>query len=276
MSRRQRRIRRRRGQAAGILMLIAAGLIVLTGLRTHLPGREDFSARSVSQPTATPVTSAFDETVVSRQVSLPADVWYAIQTGVYSSQEAALSRTDLYAERGAPGYAAEDGGKWRVFIACYGSRTDASAVRERLSTLQKVDTHLHEWLLPAVTLQLSGMAGQLDVAEAGLTLPSQTAALLRESAVALDAGESSMSSIRDSLASMDDSVTLWAKTARERFLPPRPVMVEQILSCTDRWTEQYRALRSAEAATALSAALKIHAMTCRSADSAIRAALLAE
>ena len=166
MSRGQkRRYRRDRGQAMlRRLLLFLTAMVVLAGVASHFTGRASITATPLPAPTATPVTATFDETVTTREVALPQDVWYAIQTGVYSTREAAEGRVNAYADRGAPGYVAEDGGKWRVFIACYGSREDASAVRERLTTMQQVDTYLHEWQCPALTLRLSGMAGQLDVA----------------------------------------------------------------------------------------------------------------
>lgn len=276
MSRRQRRmIRRARGQAIlrGVLLLATAA-VLLTGVGSHFSGEGDFQARSVQQPTATPVASAFDETVTQREITLPENVWYAIQTGVYSSAEAAQSRADAYADRGAPGYVTHDSGKWRVLIACYGDKTDASAVQQRLSSVQQVETHLHAWQAPAVTLRLSGMAGQLDVAEAGLNLPGQAAVLLRDAAIALDAGESSVERARGTVESLGESITLWARTARERFPQPYPAMIASVLDFADVWmTQQTEAMRSGEAA-ALSAFIKKQAMAAYDRHVALRQALL--
>ncbi|MGN0761911.1 MAG: SPOR domain-containing protein, partial [Aristaeellaceae bacterium] len=119
------------------LLLFLTAMVVLAGVASHFTGRASITATPLPDPTATPVTAAFDESVTTREVSLPQDVWYAIQTGVYSTREAAEGRVNAYADRGAPGYVAEDDGKWRVFIACYGSKEDASAVRERLTTMQQ-------------------------------------------------------------------------------------------------------------------------------------------
>lgn len=255
-----------------LLLLTAAA--VLAGLASHLPGADGFSAQPLSEPTATPVTAAFDETVTTREVSLPAQTWFAIQTGVYSTEEAALSRADTYADRGAPGYVAQDGGKWRVFIACYGSKSDATAVRERLTTMQKVDTHLHEWASPAVTLRLSGMAGQLDVAESGLTLPDQTATLLRDAATALDAGEMTADAARQAVEATGERVALWAQTARERFALPYPAMIASALEFAQAWPEMQSAISRAEDATALSAQMKIQAMAVYDSAMAMRKSLM--
>ncbi|MGN0746818.1 MAG: SPOR domain-containing protein, partial [Aristaeellaceae bacterium] len=242
------------------LLLFLTAMVVLAGVASHFTGRASITATPLPEPTATPVTAAFDETVTTREVALPQSMWYAIQTGVYSTREVAEGRVDAYADRGAPGYVAEDEGKWRVFIACYGSREDAAAVRERLNTMQQVDTYLHEWACPALTLRLSGMAGQLDVAEAGLVLPEQTARLMRDTAIALDAGEVMPDAARATIASLGESMALWAQTARERFAQPYPPLVEAILTIAQDWPARQSAMEQAKDATALSAAMKQQAM----------------
>ncbi|MGN0778070.1 MAG: SPOR domain-containing protein [Aristaeellaceae bacterium] len=242
------------------LLLFLTALVILAGIASHFKGRESITATPMYAPTATPVTAAFDETVTTREITLPQDTWYAIQTGVYSTREAAEGRVNAYADRGAPGYVAEDGGKWRVFIACYGSREEAAAVRERLTTMQKVDTYLHEWPCPALTLRLSGMAGQLDVAEAGLSLMGQAATLMRNTALALDAGEAMPDAARATTASLGESMALWEQTARERFARPYPPLIEGILTMAQAWPESQEAIMQAEDATALSAAMKQQAM----------------
>ena len=271
----RRRYRRNRGQAMlRRLLLFLTAMVTLAGVASHFTGRGSITATPVPAPTATPVTAAFDETVTTREVALPQDVWYAIQTGVYSTREAADARVDAYADRGAPGYVAEDGGKWRVFIACYGSREDAAAVRERLSAMQQVDTYLHEWSAPALTLRLSGMAGQLDVAEAGLNLPGQTATLLRNTAIALDAGEIQPDAARDTVTALGESMALWARTAQERFAQPIPPLVEAILTIARDWPSRQSAMEQAKDDTALSAAMKQQAMALYDQASALRRQLM--
>ena len=276
MSRGQkRRYRRDRGQAMlRRLLLFLTAMVVLAGVASHFTGRASITATPLPAPTATPVTATFDETVTTREVALPQDVWYAIQTGVYSTREAAEGRVNAYADRGAPGYVAEDGGKWRVVIACYGSREDAAAVRERLSAMQQVDTYLHEWSAPALTLRLSGMAGQLDVAEAGLNLPGQTATLLRNTAIALDAGEIQPDAARDTVTALGESMALWARTAQERFAQPIPPLVEAILTIARDWPSRQSAMEQAKDATALSAAMKQQAMALYDQASALRRQLM--
>ncbi len=272
----KRMYKQRRGQALlrrGMLFLTA--LVVVAGLASRLTGGDGLTAQRVSEPTATPITSVFDETVESREVALRGDTWYAIQTGIFASREAAEEKAALYAERGAPGYVAQDGQKWRVFIACYGDKEDATAVRDRLAEQQRVETYLYGWDCPAITLRLSGMAGQLDVAEAGLTGPAQAAAILRDGAAQLDAGEIMIDEAVATVDALAGQLALWERTAQERFTPPYPALIAQELAVHQAWTEGAAALREAARrdATALSAEMKRQAMALYEESIRLRAAI---
>lgn len=267
--------RRARGQAllrralvAGILILIALGVAVR---RRNAGGLE---TQHVPAPTSTPVAAAYDETVETREVALDKVQWYAIQTGIYSTAEAAEENRDTYAQRGAPGYVNQDGEKWRVYIACYGAKEDASAVRERLSVNQDVETFLHTWVCPEITLRLTGMVGQLDVAEAGLSLMGNAAAALRDNAALLDGSERTLAEAQSVVEALNDQVRLWRETAVERFTKPYPALVELELQLAKGWDSKYAALRQAEGATALSAAMKLQAMALYDESCALRQALM--
>ncbi len=123
---RQQMARRRLGRMIVLMLLIfAAGALTLSrNAASHL------TAETIAQPTATPIAAAYDQTVVSREITLAAETWYAIQTGVFSNEDAAREKAELLSDRGAPGAVVEDGEKWRVFIACYGTETDAASVRQ--------------------------------------------------------------------------------------------------------------------------------------------------
>lgn len=267
--------RRARGQAflrralvAGILILIALGVAVR---RRSTGGLE---TQHVPAPTSTPVAAAYDETVETREVALDEVQWYAIQTGIYSTAEAAEEKRDTYTKRGAPGYVNQDGEKWRVYIACYGAKEDASAVRERLSVNQDVETFLHTWVCPEICLRLTGMVGQLDVAEAGLSLMGNAAAALRDNAALLDGSERTLAEAQSVVEALNDQVRLWRETAAERFTKPYPELVEMELRLAEGWESKYAALRQAEGATALSAAMKLQAMALYDESCALRQALM--
>lgn len=223
-------------------------------------GQAAFVTDYIGLPGPTPLESAFDRTVETREVTLNAETWYAIQTGVFSTQEAAVQKADAYTQRGAPGTVVRQGEKWRVFIACYGTEEEAAAVRTRLESNQKVDTYLYAWECPEVRLRLSGMAGQLDAAEAGFMLLTTTAATLRDTAMELDAAQLTTQEVMASARALDDQIALWEDTVRSRFGKSLPALVEGIMKITGGWDVRYAALVAAQDATALSAALKAQAM----------------
>ena len=261
MGRVEMRMYKRRQKRAKMLRRLLLGLLATTAvilLWRKLPG--GFVAEHIASPTATPLTAAFDKTIESREVTLMAETWYAIQTGVFSTEEAAVQKADEYTERGAPGTVVHQGEKWRVFIACYGTEAEAASVRTRLEQNQRVETYLYAWECPELRLRLTGMVGQLDAAEAGFTLLTSTAAALRDHATTLDAGQMSAQEVHAALSAMDGQITLWEDTVHSRFGRETPALLEGMLAMTEDWDARYEALRNAESATALSAELKAQGM----------------
>lgn len=261
MGRVETRLYKRRQKRAALLrglvvILAAAGAVVWFFGR----GQASFVMEKIGLSAPAPLTEGFDNTVTSREVTLPAEIWYAIQTGVFSTQEAALQKADAYTQRGAPGTVVKQGEKWRVFIACYGTEGEASAVRTRLETNQKVETYLYAWECPELRMRLTGMAGQLDAAEAGFTLLTSTAAALRDNAMELDAAQMATQEVVAAMDAVDTQITLWEDTVKSRFGRDIPALLKDMMSITANWDARYTALRAAEDATALSATLKAQAM----------------
>jgi len=271
----KRMYRRARGQAAlrRVLVIGTAAMIVL-GFILRLNSGGNITAQHLPAPTATPVTAAYDETVETREVTLPGENWYAIQTGLYSTLQGAEENRDTYAQRGAPGYVNQDGEKWRVYIACYGAKEDAAAVRERLRVNQEVETFLHTWVCPEMTLRLTGMVGQLDVVEAGLTLMGSAAATLRDNAALLDGGERTLQEAQAAVEAINSQVSMWRETARARFVKPYPELVAMEMSLAENWDEKFAALGQADGATAFSAQMKLQAMALYDESCALRQALM--
>lgn len=242
-----------------VLLLCIVAVIAL-GVWLRWKGQNGLEMEPVPRPTNTPVTASFDETVETREITLESQTWYAIQTGIYSTRAAAEEKVNLYAQRGAPGYVNQDGDKWRVYIACYGDKDDAAAVRERLSTSQSVETYLHTWACPEITLRLTGMVGQMDVAEAGLMLMHQAANVLRDNAQKLDGGEMTAGEAQEAIAALGESVALWLNTAKARFTAPYPALIQLEIQQAEGWAARQKLLQKAEGATALSAEMKLQAM----------------
>lgn len=265
MSRVEKRIYRRqkRWNALQKLLLFLSALVVTAGLAARFRGGDELQVSSVAMPTPTPIAAAYDETVETREITLPEVVWYAIQTGLYSEESAAVTRSQDYASRGAPGLVVPDNGKWRVLIASFGLKEDAAAVREKLSENQQVSTYLYAWACPELKLRMTGMAGQLDVAEAGLSQALQVAERLREAAIDLDTGEMTASEVLALLKDVQSQLQVWSATAQKRFGKPYPDLVAQELALAEAWPRQQSTIERAarEGATQLSAALKLEAMS---------------
>lgn len=235
-----------------MLLIFAAGALTLSrNAASHL------TAETIAQPTATPIAAAYDQTVVSREITFAAETWYAIQTGVFSNEDAAREKAELLTDRGAPGAVVEDGEKWRVFIACYGTETDAASVRQRLGENQRIETYLYRWICPELQLRLKGMAGQVDVAEAGFTLLLQAARTLRDTASLLDAGELTLTEAQEQITALDGQMTLWRQTAQERFGRNPPSPIKELLALSDAWAPIRGNLENQDSKTALSAQLKL-------------------
>lgn len=250
---RRKLARRRCVRTVVLLVLIAVAVAAMLG-QEH---RARLSAEAIAQPTATPIAVSYDQSLVEREVTLPEETWYAIQTGVFSTQEAAQEKAGVLTQRGAPGAVVQDGDKWRVFIACYGTETDAASVRQHLGENQRVETYLYRWTCPELQLRLKGMAGQVDVVEAGFTLMMQSVRLLRDTASLLDAGELTQLEAKQALSEQEKQVRLWEKTTNDRFGRNPPSPVKELLNQLQAWTAALDACRQQETKTALSAQLKL-------------------
>lgn len=250
------RIRRRNRRIRIVLVLALAAAATAVVLWRRAVPEMTLTTRGTPAPTA----ETYDQSLVTREMLLEEEIWYAIQTGVFSGQEAAQEKADAYVRRGAPGTVVQDGLKWRVFIASYGAETDAAAVRQHLGE-QRVETYLYPWVCPELHLRLTGMAGQLDVAEAGLTLWMQAARQLRDTAILLDASQMTAEDAASALRDLNSQISLWAETARERFGNRQPEVIARMLSLGERWTQRYAALaKAAGDAASLSAGMKGEAM----------------
>ena len=76
----KRKLRRSKTIRAAVLICLLGAAAWLAW--TRLPG--GFITEMIALPTATPMTSAYDQTVETREVTLPEETWFAIQTGVVS------------------------------------------------------------------------------------------------------------------------------------------------------------------------------------------------
>lgn len=259
MGRVEKRMYRRRQKRTRLMRIIVLALLMVTaGVVVWRSLPDAFSIEKlVRQEDGSRQDLGKTET---REVTLGEETWYAIQTGVFSTEEAARQKADTYRERGAPGTVIREGEKWRVFIACYPTEAEASSVRTRLEQNQRVDTYLYAWKCPELRLRMTGKTGQLDAVEAGFTLLLSVAAAMRDTATELDAAQLTTQEAAEAVRSLDDQITLWEQTLRGQFGRSLPEIAQDLLAISANWDERCAEILSAEGATALSASLKAHGM----------------
>lgn len=272
----KRMYKRRKSRVRLLRMALVLALLCGVGYIVWKTAPPGFLTELTLNSGSAAVTPDFEKTVTTREVTLAEECWNAIQTGVFSTEEAAVQKSGAYTDRGAPGVVIQDGQKWRVFITCYGAEGEATAVRARLEERQRVDTYLYSWKCPEVRLRLTGMTGQMDAVEAGFTLLTSTAAVLRDTATALDAAQLTTEEVADTLASLARQIELWQDTITSRFgrnIPPLVMGMEELMQ---GWKADISDLQTISAATELSAALKASAMGMYDGIIRWREALLAE
>jgi hypothetical protein len=149
------------------VLLFASCLLILAGL---LRGNGVGGLLVETKPTATPTvfSTAFDETPASREITLEARSWYAIQLGSFENEQSAKTQAQSYTARGAAGYVRNDGGRFRVLAALYPLKEDAQSVREQLRAQHEIDSYVYEISLPVIKFDVKGMAGQLDALDAAM------------------------------------------------------------------------------------------------------------
>ena len=231
MQRRRRTERKRTRTGGGFatrVMLFFSAVIILAGIVSRFTGGDELTATVLATPSPTPLTAAFDETVETREISLPAEVWYCLQSGIFSSEAAAQEKSLAYSDRGAPGFVSPEGGKFRVLLSAYASREDAQSVKEKLAGQQAVETYIYEMVRPALHLQLTGMRGQLDVLDAAAALLPELARSWRETALTLDQGQASLTEVQELAAEQQEQCHVMLNVLQERFLSPMPTLPQQL------------------------------------------------
>ncbi|NCB31788.1 MAG: SPOR domain-containing protein, partial [Clostridia bacterium] len=88
---------------------------------------EDTPVEDVQQ-----VSLSTDGSSVSANIALPALDCYALQMGVFSSQDNAEKQAQALQGQGAGGYVLQDGDRYRVLAAGYAQEAEAKEVKDRL------------------------------------------------------------------------------------------------------------------------------------------------
>ena len=262
MRRVARRMYRRRRRLKVAMGILAVAVIIAALMIWRTPS---FSVEGLlTGTTPTPELTA-DRTITTMELHLPAQTWYTIQTGVFSTKEAAQDKADDYTDRGAPGTVVASGGKWRVFIASYGRETDAASVRQRLGEMQRVETYLYAWECPEVRLRLTGM-----------TLLQGAAEVMRDTATLLDASQLTAEDAQNELAELDGQLALWMDAAKSAFGVSIPEMVKSLMTMAEDCRSWIAQEKGGTSASVLSSALKGYGMVLYDGMVSLRMLLLAQ
>ena len=177
----RRRKRRRRnssgaGKALGALVMVGLIIYLFTASAAGKWLAEEVMAPAFSALSELPVfntdgldrleqeSSANEESLevslnggissVNEKVELPAISCFALQMGVFSSEENASALSASLKERGAGGYVYDDQGMYRVLASGYGTETEARTVKERLIS-EGSDCAVYDISAPAVTFSIT-------------------------------------------------------------------------------------------------------------------------
>ena len=210
-------------------MLFLSCVVLFAGFLSRGTSRDDLTVVPSVTPAPTQVMETFDETPDSREITIPARAWYAIQLGVYENQDAARQQAESFISRGAAGYVFEDGGRYRVLAAVYPAQEDAKTVRGQLKDQHEIDSYVYTLNQPELVLRMSGMAGQLDALEAALTFLPQAAVQLQAMSIALDQREADTSRTASDLSGLYAQAQTLFTLLESRFPSPRHTLVDGLL-----------------------------------------------
>ncbi len=229
---RQRRVypaKRYRGKWLSAVLLGVSGILFITGLVSRTE-KTNFSLVMKASQTPIPMDEFFDETPASITVELPADTWYALQVGVFESEESAHQAAQVFQARGAAGYIWHDG-RYRVLAAVYPSKEDAQIVREQLKERHSIDTYLYPIEYPSVHMRLTGMQGQLEILEASFEHAKDIAVQLQQQSVAIDRQEISGFDAKKKLDAITAQADIVALRLEQRFPKPVHSTVQALIEC---------------------------------------------
>jgi hypothetical protein len=180
-------------------------------------------------PTPTAIGTAFDETFVSREISLSARSWFAIQLGAFDSEDSARSQAESFVARGAAGYVRKDS-RYRVLAALYPTKEEAQNVRQQLQSQHEIDSYVYEIALPEIVLSVDGMAGQLDVLEAGMQYLNTTLEKFCEISTSMDKQDLPMEQELSRLAEIASQADTLKNVLSQRFFTVKSAVVNDLVS----------------------------------------------
>ncbi len=244
------------GKWINYLLLFLSAVVVLSGLLWRGNG-DGVELNVAATPTPIPTDAVFDETMESREITLPFRTWYALQMGVFEKEDAAKELAQSYRQRGAAGYIWADS-RYRTLGALYTTQEDVQRVRSQLRDSHGIDSYVYEITLPALELRMKGMKGQLDILEAAFLHADDLVSRLQELSVLMDRQEYSGAEAVEAVKSLQAQMQTVALRLGQRFSEPRHAAVQGLM---DNFTAfDPLALDASQSSVALAAELKYQAL----------------
>ncbi len=209
------------------LLLFLSAVLLLSGLLWRNDG-DGLQVRLAETPTPIPTDAAFDETVESREMTLPTATWYALQLGAFENQEAAKKIAESFQNRGAAGYVWEDT-RFRALAALYPTKEEVEAVRAQLFQKHSIEAYAYQIQLPPLVLRMKGMKGQLDILEAAFLHGSDLVSQLQALSMLMDRQEVSVPEAIAQVQAAGQQVETVALRLEQRFSAPRHQAVQGLI-----------------------------------------------
>lgn len=208
-------------------LLFLSAVILFSGVAARSGG--DAVIQTVATPSPIPLDAAFDETRETQEITLNGSVWYALQLGAFETEEAAHQLAEQFQRRGAAGYVWQDE-RYRVLAAVYPEKEDAQAVRQQLREQHDVDSYLYEISVPALSLRMTGMKGQIEILEAAFLHADELIRQMERISETLDRQEITPAEAVTELNTLREQVELVALRMEQRFAAPRNTAVERLIA----------------------------------------------
>ncbi len=237
----------------GYIMLIFAGLIILSGLASRRTQPDTIS----SLPTATPIPldEAFDETMTTLEWQLPEVEWYALQLGAFEQEESALAMAEQYQKRGAAGYLWQDE-RYRVLAAVYASEEDARNVRQQISQQHGVESYLYRIHLAPLGVSIHGMRGQIEILQAAFLHAGDLITALQEWGIRCDKADVSHEALLSELESLCEQTQLVSMRMQQRFPKPRAQSVANLIALFEDYAHFCSGIAAVDTQVQLGSSLK--------------------
>lgn len=208
-------------------LLFLSAVILFSGVAAR--SGDDAVIQTVVTPSPIPLDAAFEETRETQEITLNGSVWYALQLGAFETEEAACQLAEQFQRRGAAGYVWQDE-RYRVLAAVYPEKEDAQAVRQQLREQHDVDSYLYEISIPALSLRMTGMKGQIEILEAAFLHADELIRQMERISETLDRQEITPAEAVTELNTLREQVELVALRMEQRFAAPRNTAVERLIA----------------------------------------------